>query len=551
MGLRGTQSSASDLDWTGQKTLLTSRNWSTPTKLKCKPSEIIELDSDKDVVNLTGWRTRGWLRNRGFTRMGLIPDPRWRGRNGTGPCWMVPRSRSAADAVKRLLCRHIYTRKTKGWSLITAAVTSTSALLFPPWLPRMHLELCPCRDPPRDRRVGGCTRRQDGSLQGVPIVQRHWIHRSESGFYPSPLRTTLIFPLKKGLRTLSNLENLYLRIPNFLPNLHAFSTYHTGTYSPSSPPSSTATASSRTSTSSALLPGPGSLPLLHLPRLRFYRECTVYATRLIVSPRGLVRANIWDALPGTDLDALHSTLGDATAPSTPLALTFLWDRPQTALFAPLAKHISQTRALTAGRSWARTALNPRGAGRLCQFSAFDFDNVESDPAPVHVRFVRGQRQHLQQPVRHSIAGDAAALMACPTLLTSRLHGRNWARYSGEATWNPVVRNQWVDSARAASIEPVRRRLGARPKHNRFRDQARTTGCPMSRMKLGAETNLEALAELLEFSRQGSETGPKVISGFPRRRSDGGGSGRPAQPHYHMQAHVPIRLTNASIAVLFT
>jgi hypothetical protein len=80
---------------------------------------------------------------------------------------------------------------------------------------------------------------------------------------------------------------------------------------------------------------------------------------------------------------------------------------------------------------------------------------------------------------------------------------------------------------------------------------RLQGYQTSRTKLGAETNLEALAELLEFSRQGSETGPKVISRFPRARSDGGGSGRLALPHYHMQAHVPIRLTNASIAALFT
>jgi hypothetical protein len=67
-----------------------------------------------------------------------------------------------------------------------------------------------------------------------------------------------------------------------------------------------------------------------------------------VSPRGLACANIWNALPGTDLDALFSALGGATAPSTPFALTFLWDGPQTALFARLAKHIPQTRALMAG-----------------------------------------------------------------------------------------------------------------------------------------------------------------------------------------------------------
>ncbi|KAJ7884102.1 hypothetical protein B0H14DRAFT_3857156 [Mycena olivaceomarginata] len=257
--------------------------------------------------------------------------------------------------------------------------------------------------------------------------------------------TDIIFPLEEGLRTLRNLENLYLRIPNFndkylvifatlvLPNLRTFSTYHTGTYSPllfsflNRHKELTHLDLIRPwSNASGAGTAPTGLPLLHLPRLRSYRGCSVYAALLVVSHRGLMRADIWDAPPATDLDALLSALGDATSPPVPFSLTFLWDGPQTALFGPLAKHIPHTRVLTAGPFMGpHRALNPNAVQDICEaldafvsLSAFNFDNVEGGGSS-----------------RHSIAGDVATLAAwstrCPTLLTSRLHGRNWSRHSGK------------------------------------------------------------------------------------------------------------------------
>ncbi|KAJ7302622.1 hypothetical protein DFH08DRAFT_826508 [Mycena albidolilacea] len=140
MGLRGTQSSA-NFDWTGQMPwhfrrhicLLRPENFLhikelVDTKLRCKPSEIIELDSDKDV-NLAGWRTRGWLRNREFhTR----PEP---GTVLAGMGHQTGRNTLTAYFLRRIFVTlrpytyvnidqgggngtgPIYTRKTKGWSL--------------------------------------------------------------------------------------------------------------------------------------------------------------------------------------------------------------------------------------------------------------------------------------------------------------------------------------------------------------------------------------------------------------------------------------------------
>ncbi|KAJ6527063.1 hypothetical protein B0H19DRAFT_1243344 [Mycena capillaripes] len=270
------------------------------------------------------------------------------------------------------------------------------------------------------------------------------IHACHGDYVP----TDIIFPLESGLRPLRGLENLHLRIPGFddsfliifatlvLPNLRTFSTYHPGAYSPL-----LASFINRhallthldlirpwVKTASKV---PKGLPLLHLPRLYVYRGCAVYAALLVVSHRGLARAEIWDAPPSTDLDALLSVLGDATAPTTPFGLTFLWDGHQTALFEPLGKCIPQTRTLSVGPFMGpQRALNPPAiqeiADALDQFvglTSFDFDNVVgAGPGG-----------------GHCCIADFLALTVwstrCPTLVTARLHCRTWSRYSEK--WVPV------------------------------------------------------------------------------------------------------------------
>ncbi|KAF7365766.1 hypothetical protein MVEN_00450400 [Mycena venus] len=266
--------------------------------------------------------------------------------------------------------------------------------------------------------------------------------------------TDMIFPLEGGLRTLQNLEDLYLRIPDFddkfliifatlvLPNLRRFSTYHTGTYSPILP---SFLNHHRDLTHVELIrpwktveSPPKDLPLLHLPRLRFYCGCSVYAGLLIVFNRCLAGVDIRAAPPETDLEALLYTLGEATSPSIPFSLTFLWDGPQTALFAPLAKYIPQTRSLTTGpfTSSSHRPLSVASVQEMCEvfdqfvnLTSFNFDNVLR---------VKGEGGGDSQQ-RHSISADFAALTAwsmhCPTLLKSRLHCRNWSRYSGK--WVPL------------------------------------------------------------------------------------------------------------------
>ncbi|KAJ6540329.1 hypothetical protein B0H19DRAFT_1312953 [Mycena capillaripes] len=94
-----------------------------------------------------------------------------------------------------------------------------------------------------------------------------------------------------------------------LPNLRTFSTYHTGAYSPllasfiNRHPLLTHLDLIRPWVK-RLAEVPKGPPLLQLPRLRVYRGCAVYAALLVVSHNGLARAEIWDAPPSTDLDAL-------------------------------------------------------------------------------------------------------------------------------------------------------------------------------------------------------------------------------------------------------
>ncbi|KAF8177770.1 hypothetical protein K438DRAFT_1769870 [Mycena galopus ATCC 62051] len=115
----------------------------------------------------------------------------------------------------------------------------------------------------------------------------------------------------------------------------------------------------------------------------------------------------------------------------PFTLTFLWDGPQTALFAPLAKCIPHTRALTAGPFMtSHRPLSVTNVQQICeafdQFVSlchFNFDNVEETTRGGVV------------PASHSLTADLTALNAlsdrCPTLMTSRLHCRNWSRASGK------------------------------------------------------------------------------------------------------------------------
>ncbi|KAJ7782197.1 hypothetical protein B0H14DRAFT_2960150 [Mycena olivaceomarginata] len=264
------------------------------------------------------------------------------------------------------------------------------------------------------------------NLVGVPILYRHILLGSFSYSCQNPKRHDHVRSLRiviqhyqEGLRTLRNLENLYLRIPNFndkylvifatlvLPNLRTFSTYHTGTYSPllfsflNRHKELTHLDLIRPwSNASGAGTAPTGLPLLHLPRLRSYRGCSVYAALLVCARRRHL------------------------AP-VPFSLTFLWDGPQTALFGPLAKHIPHTRVLTAGPFMGpHRALNPNAVQDICEA----LDAFVSLSRSTSTTSGGGSS-------RHSIAGDVATLAAwstrCPTLLTSRLHGRNWSRHSGK------------------------------------------------------------------------------------------------------------------------
>ncbi|KAJ7234351.1 hypothetical protein B0H12DRAFT_1327688 [Mycena haematopus] len=293
--------------------------------------------------------------------------------------------------------------------------------------------------------------------------------------------TDIIWPLESGLHRLDHLEDLYLRIPEFndayliifatlfLPALRKFSTYHTGTYSPIlssfvnrhtdlthldlirpwtaiSPPLYMLH-TLRLQVQRLKPDAPPPLPPLQLPRLCFYGGCSAYARRVVVSARGLLCAHIWDVPPlsAEDLEALIAALAAATSPTTPFELMFLWDGPQTALFAPLAKHIPQTRVLRTGPFMdpqralsavciillASTHSNTNSqqeavqeiAGSLDYFVSlahFEFDNVEGGTHS------------------YSKAADLAVLTTwsthCPTLMTSRLHCRNWTRETGNGEW---------------------------------------------------------------------------------------------------------------------
>ncbi|KAJ7723629.1 hypothetical protein DFH07DRAFT_971485 [Mycena maculata] len=267
------------------------------------------------------------------------------------------------------------------------------------------------------------------------------IYTSDGDYVPSDV----IFPLESVLRTLRNLQHLYLRLPDFddrfliifatltLPSLLTFSSPHTGSFSPLL--SSFVNRHPHLTHLDLLSPwtvrrpdadnADFKLPLLHLPCLRCFRGCALYGQSLVVHLRTLVRADIWDAPPATDLDALLAALADATTPGTPFTLAFLWDGPLTALFAPLAAHLPHTSALATGPfQHPAPELTQEDidtiAGALealCGLASFDFANAAGTSGG------------------HTVREDCAALtkwsMHCPSLITSRLHSRNWACVKGK------------------------------------------------------------------------------------------------------------------------
>ncbi|KAJ7474395.1 hypothetical protein B0H11DRAFT_1332333 [Mycena galericulata] len=180
------------------------------------------------------------------------------------------------------------------------------------------------------------------------------------------ISSDIVFPLEYVLRYLGHLERLYLRIPEFddkfltifttlcLPSLLTFSSPHSGSISPIF---SSFINRHKHLTQLDLL-GPSTRMdsdaeprLLHLPRLRCFRGCAIYAARLVVEYRTLSRVDIWDAPLSTDVDELFAVLAKATKPSTPFSLMFLWDGPRGAeLFEPLAKYLPNTRNLSVGPS---------------------------------------------------------------------------------------------------------------------------------------------------------------------------------------------------------
>ncbi|KAK7050600.1 hypothetical protein R3P38DRAFT_2866054 [Favolaschia claudopus] len=272
------------------------------------------------------------------------------------------------------------------------------------------------------------------------------------------ISTDILWPLEDTLRRVENLTTLYIRAPNFsndkflaifttliLPNLRSFSIHHTGTYSPIL--SSFLNRHKDLTHLELVRPyktaaTPDVLPLIHLPHLRSYRGCSVYAAHLVVSNQSLAGVQIWDAPPATELDELFAALAAATSPTIPFTLTFLWDGPQTALFAPLGKHLPHTRALDAGpfagyRRPLTAASIKEISEALDQFvslTTLEFDNVEDSPRIDNVESLSGGRP---DPPSFSVAEDLATLddwiTHCPTLTTCRLHCRIWTRQSGK--WN--------------------------------------------------------------------------------------------------------------------
>ncbi|KAJ7092105.1 hypothetical protein C8R43DRAFT_1049912 [Mycena crocata] len=315
--------------------------------------------------------------------------------------------------------------------------------------------------------------------------------------------TDLIFPLESVLRTLRHLEHLYLRIPDFddrflvifatlaLPNLHTFSIIHPGSFSPLL--SSFLNRHPHLTHLDLLRPfirppkhhnpnckrhrkkPPIVLPLLHFPRLRAFRGCSVYAAALVVAGRTLARVELWGAPKDTDLDALFVALGDCAARR--FALTVLWDGPQTALFAPLVRCIPHTTALITGpfvggmRPLSKPTITEIATAleALPGLRAFEYDNVESEDVGLRellgVAAVpnsnagglsigmlasiarHGNTNNLDLQTNNNnpyinaspLALDHAALCLwgarCPSLGVVRLHCRTWSRdKTGSGKW---------------------------------------------------------------------------------------------------------------------
>ncbi|KAJ6546688.1 hypothetical protein DFH09DRAFT_1367223 [Mycena vulgaris] len=243
------------------------------------------------------------------------------------------------------------------------------------------------------------------------------------GRSPDYVPTDIIFPLEAVLRNLPNLSHLSLRIPDFddrylvifatlsLPSLRSFSTLHPGSYAPLF--SAFLTRHTDLTHLDFIRPwcegdgdgAPPRVPPLHLPRLRSYRGCSVYACALVT----------------TDVEALFAALGDASVPATPFELTFLWDGEASALFEPLAASIPHIHALTVGPFIAsNSALTPAIVQKIAEplealvgLASLDLDSFTDDTE------------------KHAMSADLAALTTwsahCPSLVTSRLHCRNWAR----------------------------------------------------------------------------------------------------------------------------
>ncbi|KAJ7649605.1 hypothetical protein B0H17DRAFT_1102170 [Mycena rosella] len=253
--------------------------------------------------------------------------------------------------------------------------------------------------------------------------------------------TDMIYPLEAVLRTLSHLEDLYIRIPDFddrylvifatllLPELRRFSTYHPGSYAPlfssflRRHPHLTHLDLIRPWV--AQDPDPPRVPRLPFHNLSHYRGCSVYATALVVPHRTLASVELWDAPRTTDVATLLAALGAASAPAAPFALTFLWDGAPTTLFKPLAKSIPHIRTLIVGPfmapprplSTASVQEIAEALESLVGLASLDFNSVQGDTQA------------------HPVHADLAVLTAwsarCPSLVTSRLHCRNWTRIGGK------------------------------------------------------------------------------------------------------------------------
>ncbi|KAJ7448624.1 hypothetical protein B0H11DRAFT_339685 [Mycena galericulata] len=255
----------------------------------------------------------------------------------------------------------------------------------------------------------------------------------ETGDYIS---SDMVFPLENVLRNLRQLELLCLRIPDFddkflivfatlyFPSLLAFSSPHTGSLSPIFSSfinrHTQLTHLDLLRPLSTLVGSDAKPPLLHLPGLRCFRGCAIYAACLVVQYRTLWCVDIYDAPLCTDIETLFAVLANATRPSTPFTLTFLWDGPKTALFTPLVKYLPNTRNLSVG-PFKYAMYDPLSRDTveqiaesfesLGELTRFDFENV---PAMI------GWLDLCEPPIEPDRAALALWGSRCPSLVSSKL-----------------------------------------------------------------------------------------------------------------------------------